>query len=162
MEKEVKYGTKEYRKAYNNKSIATYNKDTDTYETSIPLDEVKVTPRNNLDLGQVVRNGTSKLGKLIGTAVIEGASLHPILGLARAATDIGFAKSNADKALIGLSAYPVPIIRNLTKARKIMYPVTKEVSKVAPGVTRITLKNAKKELGYIELSDSFDKTFSIS
>lgn len=120
MEKEVKYGTKEYREAYNNKSIATYNKDTDTYETSIPLDEVKVTPRNNLDLGQVVRNGTSKLGKLIGTAVIEGASLHPILGLARAATDMGFAKSNADKALIGLSAYPVPKgIRNFEAGKLI-------------------------------------------
>lgn len=56
--KKIKYGTREYKEAYeNNQVVNSYNGD--TYEVSLP--EVLITPRNNLDLGQVVRNGTSKL-----------------------------------------------------------------------------------------------------
>lgn len=154
----VKRGTPEYNKAYKDKSIASYNRDTQSYDLAIPLEEVKVTPRNNLDLGQVVRNGTDKIGKPLGIAFLEAASLHPILGLARAGVNMKFAKSLGEKTMLGLSALPVPFIKNLTKARKIVYPVEKVVSKVEPGVTRITLRNPKKDLGYIELSDSFEKT----
>lgn len=49
--KKIKYGTREYKEAYeNNQVVNSYNGD--TYEVSLP--EVLITPRNNLDLGQVV------------------------------------------------------------------------------------------------------------
>lgn len=49
MESKVKYGTKEYNEAYINNQIAnSYNKETDTYNRSLP--EVVITPRNNLNL----------------------------------------------------------------------------------------------------------------
>lgn len=157
MEK-AKYGTKKYSEAYANGSLGNYNKDTDTYELALPLPNTVVTPRKNLDLGQAVRNGTSKIGKAVGTAVMGAASLHPILGAASAGVDMAFANNTTDKILSGLSMYPVPIIKNLTKARKIIYPVTKTVSKTEPGVTRVALNSAKGELGHIDLSDSFGKT----
>lgn len=60
--KKIKYGTREYKEAYeNNQVVNSYNGD--TYEVSLP--EVLITPRNNLDLGQVVRNGTSKVARPI-------------------------------------------------------------------------------------------------
>lgn len=62
----VKYGTEEYRNAYNKRSLANYDFNSKTYNLARPLPDIVATPKNNLDLGQVVRNGTSKIGKPIG------------------------------------------------------------------------------------------------
>lgn len=128
----VKYGTKKYSKAYEDKSIVNYDPSTDTYNTSIPLEQLNVTPQKNLDLGQVVRNGTEPIGKTVGTTVTELAALHPIIGIAKAGLDASFAKTIKDQILTSLSALPVPVIRNLSKSRKIIYPITRKVSKVEP------------------------------
>lgn len=136
----VKYGTKEYRNAYNKRSLANYDFNSKTYNLARPLPDIVATPKNNLDLGQVVRNGTSKIGKPIGVAITE------------------LAVNQRDKILNSLAALPIPIIKNLTKARKIISPVTKTIKKVEPGVTRISLNSPSKELGHIDLSDSFEKT----
>lgn len=66
--KKIKYGTREYKEAYENNQVVNY-----TYEVSLP--EVLITPRNNLDLGQVVRNGTSKVARPI-IRVAETALQH--------------------------------------------------------------------------------------
>lgn len=64
----VKYGTEEYRNAYNKRSLANYDFNSKTYNLARPLPDIVATPKNNLDLGQVVRNGTSKIGKPIGVS----------------------------------------------------------------------------------------------
>lgn len=79
----VKYGTEEYRNAYNKRSLANYDFNSKTYNLARPLPDIVATPKNNLDLGQVVRNGTSKIGKPIGVAITELAALHPAIGLAK-------------------------------------------------------------------------------
>ena len=76
----VKYGTEEYRNAYNKRSLANYDFNSKTYNLARPLPDIVATPKNNLDLGQVVRNGTSKIGKPIGVAITELAALHPMYG----------------------------------------------------------------------------------
>lgn len=154
----VKYGTEEYRNAYNKRSLANYDFNSKTYNLARPLPDIVATPKNNLDLGQVVRNGTSKIGKPIGVAITELAALHPAIGLAKAGVDAKLAVNQRDKILNSLAALPIPVIRNLTKARKIISPVTKTMKKVEPGVTRISLNSPSKELGHIDLSDSFEKT----
>lgn len=154
----VKYGTEEYRNAYNKRSLANYDFNSKTYNLARPLPDIVATPKNNLDLGQVVRNGTSKIGKPIGVAITELAALHPAIGLAKAGVDAKLAVNQRDKILNSLAALPIPVIRNLTKARKIISPVTKTMKKVEPGVTRISLNSPNKELGHIDLSDSFEKT----
>ena len=154
----VKYGTEEYRNAYNKRSLANYDFNSKTYNLARPLPDIVATPKNNLDLGQVVRNGTSKIGKPIGVAITELAALHPAIGLAKAGVDAKLAVNKRDKILNSLAALPIPVIRNLTKARKIISPVTKTMKKVEPGVTRISLNSPSKELGHIDLSDSFEKT----
>lgn len=83
----VKYGTEEYRNAYNKRSLANYDFNSKTYNLARPLPDIVATPKNNLDLGQVVRNGTSKIGKPIGVAITELAALHPVIGLAKAGVD---------------------------------------------------------------------------
>lgn len=80
----VKYGTEEYRNAYNKRSLANYDFNSKTYNLARPLPDIVATPKNNLDLGQVVRNGTSKIGKPIGVAITELAALHPAIGLSKA------------------------------------------------------------------------------
>jgi hypothetical protein len=39
----VKYGTKEYKNAYNERSLANYNPDTETYDLARPLPNITVT-----------------------------------------------------------------------------------------------------------------------
>lgn len=56
------------------------------------------------------------------------------MGLAKAGIDAKFSISQKDKILNSLAALPIPIIRNLTKARKVINPVTKAVKKVEPGL----------------------------
>lgn len=91
--KKIKYGTREYKEAYeNNQVVNSYNGD--TYEVSLP--EVLITPRNNLDLGQVVRNGTSKVARPIirvAETALDFSPLSPALAMGR----IGAAASNYKK-----------------------------------------------------------------
>lgn len=94
MAKKVKYGTEEYRKAYNEgRVVNNYNEEDDTYETTLP--DIVITPRNNLDLGSTVRKGTSNFIKpvyQIADEVLNFTSLAP----AKAAGKIGGAVLNKD------------------------------------------------------------------
>lgn len=94
----VKYGTEEYRNAYNKRSLANYDFNSKTYNLARPLPDIVATPKNNLDLGQVVRNGTSKIGKPIGVAITELAALHPAIGLAKAGVDAKLAVTALTKS----------------------------------------------------------------
>lgn len=47
----VKYGTEEYRNAYNKRSLANYDFNSKTYNLARPLPDIVATPKNNLDLG---------------------------------------------------------------------------------------------------------------
>lgn len=58
----VKYGTKEYKNAYNERSLANYNPDTETYDLARPLPNITVTPKDNLDLGHSKNRETSWSG----------------------------------------------------------------------------------------------------
>lgn len=98
----VKYGTKEYKNAYDERSLANYNPDTETYDLARPLPNITVTPKDNLDLGQVVRNGTAKIGRPLGLAITELVALHPVMGLAKAGIDAKFSISQKDKILNSL------------------------------------------------------------
>lgn len=74
--KKIKYGTREYKEAYeNNQVVNSYNGD--TYEVSLP--EVLITPRNNLDLGQVVRNGTTVGRELLNMTQSLFRNYKPVL-----------------------------------------------------------------------------------
>ena len=121
------------------------------YEVKLP--EVTVTPRNNLNLGQAVRNGTSRFAKPIGEGIVAIASLHPDLWIADAIRDVIGKK-------VPFSI--IPFINNLTKTRKIVKPIARVVSKPEPGVTRVALTDYNKELGHIDLSDSYEKTNGIA
>lgn len=113
----VKYGTKEYRNAYNKRSLANYDFNSKTYNLARPLPDIVATPKNNLDLGQVVRNGTSKIGKPIGVAITELAALHPAIGLAKAGVDAKLAVNQRDKILNSLAAKQLN--RNIDKTKLI-------------------------------------------
>ena len=121
------------------------------YEVKLP--EVTVTPRNNLNLGQAVRNGTSRFAKPIGEGIVAIASLHPDLWIADAIRDVIGKK-------VPFSI--IPFINNLVKTRKIVEPLVRVVSKPEPGVTRVALTDYNKELGHIDLSDSYEKTNGIA
>lgn len=109
--------------------------------------------KNNLNLGAVVRQGTSNFARPIGKAFLELASLHPLLGIGVAGVNARFANNKTDKYLNTLAAIPIPIIRNLFKTRKIVSPIIRTVSNPEPGITRIALNDLNKELGYIDLSN---------
>lgn len=121
------------------------------YEVKLP--EVVITPRNNLNLGQAVRNGTSRFAKPIGEGFVTLAAFHPQLWLADAVRDI--AENKPSLSMI------VPIFSNLFKTRKIVKPISRVISKPEPGVTRVALHTPSKELGHIDLSKSLEKTNGI-
>lgn len=81
MPEKVKYKSKEYNEVYRNNQIANnYDEESDTYEYSLP--EVSVNIRDNLNLGQVVRNGTSKVARPLinaGEVAIDFTGLSPAL-----------------------------------------------------------------------------------
>lgn len=85
MPKRVRYKSKEYNEAYKNNQIANnYNEESDTYEYSLP--EVSVNTRDNLNLGQVVRNGTSKVARPLinaGEVAIDFTGMSPALATGR-------------------------------------------------------------------------------
>ena len=56
-------------------------------------------PKNNLNLGAVVRQGTSNFARPIGKAFLELASLHPLLGIGVAGVNARFANNKTDKYL---------------------------------------------------------------
>lgn len=98
--KKIKYGTREYKEAYeNNQVVNSYNGD--TYEVSLP--EVLITPRNNLDLGQVVRNGTSKVARPIirvAETALDFSPLSPALAMGRIGAAASNYKKTGNKALL--------------------------------------------------------------
>lgn len=90
--KKIKYGTREYKEAYeNNQVVNSYNGD--TYEVSLP--EVLITPRNNLDLGQVVR----PIIRVAETA-LDFSPLSPALAMGRIGAAASNYKKTGNKALL--------------------------------------------------------------
>lgn len=145
--------SKEYRKAYEENRITIYNPKDDSYTAAQPLKEVVVTPSNNLDLGSVIREGTSKIAKPINMAIVDIASLHPLIGMSRAWIESALPnKTISERIITGASVLPLPGIGGLLRKRKIINPVTKVIEKTKHGdISKITLKTPDKELGYIEL-----------
>ena len=90
MPKKVRYKSKEYNEAYKNNQIANgYDEETDTYEYSLP--EVSINTRDNLNLGQVVRNGTSKVAKPLiraGEVILDFTPLSPALATGKVLASI--------------------------------------------------------------------------
>lgn len=135
--KKIKYGTREYKEAYeNNQVVNSYNGD--TYEVSLP--EVLITPRNNLDLGQVVRNGTSKVARPIirvAETALDFSPLSPALAMSSAAFEA--------LPYINIKALKLP----LSEADDIVKTITKEKF----GIDKISLSTPKKGvIADIELS----------
>ena len=85
MPEKVRYKSKEYNEAYRNNQIVNgYDEETDTYKYSLP--EVSINTRDNLNLGQVVRNGTSKVARPLinaGEVAIDFTGLSPALATGR-------------------------------------------------------------------------------
>lgn len=165
MPNQVKYRTKEYNEAYKRNQIAnSYNGNTDTYEVNLP--EVKITPRNNLDLGNIVRQGTSNFIKPVYKTVEEVLDFTP-LAPAVAAGRLGNAvlkyKETGDKnyltsgyidaafnflPFLNVAVLKTPI-REVDKIRK---TITKDPRF---GIDKISLYTPKKgEIASIELSPS--------
>lgn len=126
--KKIKYGTREYKEAYeNNQVVNSYNGD--TYEVSLP--EVLITPRNNLDLGQVVRNGTSKVARPI-IRVAETALAMGRIGAAASNYKKTGNKALLKKAMSSAAFEALPYINikalklPLSEADDIVKTITKE------------------------------------
>lgn len=162
---QVKYGTKEYNEAYKKNQIAnSYNKETDTYEINLP--EIKITPRNNLDLGNTVRKGTSNFISpvyKVAEEVIDFTPLAPAAAVGRLGNAALKYKETGDKSYL-TSGYIESVFNFLPflNITALKLPV-KEVDKVRKTITRdprfgidkISLYTPKKgEIASIELSPS--------
>lgn len=158
MESKVKYGTKEYNEAYINNQIAnSYNKETDTYNRSLP--EVVITPRNNLNLGAVVRNGTSNIANSIYKAadsLIDFTPLAPAKTIAKIATIDYSNKSKAGKEVLKSAVDLLPYFnyKMITTPIKETDKIYKTISS-NKGIHKISLATPKKgEIASIELTPS--------
>lgn len=152
MDKKVKYGTEEYRKAYNEgRVVNNYNKG--TYEITLP--DIVITPRNNLNLGSVVRNGTSNIANSIykvADSVIDYTPLAPAKTVAKLAT----IKQNVGKEVLGAMVDLLPYFnyKMITTPIKETDKLYKTISNNR-GIHRISLSTPKKgEVASIELSPS--------
>lgn len=146
--KKIKYGTREYKEAY---EVNSYNGD--TYEVSLP--EVLITPRNNLDLGQVVRNGTSKVARPIIRVAETALDFSPALAMGRIGAAASNYKKTGNKAMSSAAFEALPYINikalklPLSEADDIVKTITKEKF----GIDKISLSTPKKGvIADIELS----------
>lgn len=160
--RKVKYGSKEYNEAYkNNQIVNSYNNG--TYETSLP--DLVVTPKNNINLGSVVRTGTSKVSEPIiksATTILDFTPLSPAVAAGRIGSAIGTYKRTGDsrqmKRDISSAAFEALPYINM-KALKIPLAETddiiKTVSKEKFGIDKISLSTPRKGvIADIELSPS--------
>ena len=169
MPKKVRYKSKEYNKAYKNNQIANdYNKETDTYEYSLP--EVSVNIRDNLNLGQVVRNGTSKVAKPLiraGEVMLDFTPLSPALATGKVLASIDnynrTGNSNSLKYEISnamLEALPYINVKTLKLPLKESDNLIKTITKEKYGIDKISLSTPKKGvIADIELSPSNELDF---
>ena len=155
MESKVKYGTKEYNEAYINNQIAnSYNKETDTYNRSLP--EVVITPRNNLNLGAVVRNGTSNIANSIYKAADSLIDFTPLAPAKTIATIDYNNKSKAGKEVLKSAVDLLPYFnyKMITTPIKETDEIYKTISNNR-GIHKISLATPKKgEIASIELTPS--------
>lgn len=155
MESKVKYGTKEYNEAYINNQIAnSYNKETDTYNRSLP--EVVITPRNNLNLGAVVRNGTSNIANSIYKAADSLIDFTPLAPAKTIATIDYSNKGKAGKEVLKSAVDLLPYLnyKMITTPIKETDKIYKTISNNR-GIHKISLATPKKgEIASIELTPS--------
>lgn len=163
MDKKVKYGTEEYREAYNEgRVVNNYNEEDDTYETTLP--DVVITPKNNLDLDSTVRKGTSKFIKPVYEIANEVLNFTPLASansLGKAGSAVLDYKKTGNKnefrkrtleAIVDLLPYfDYKIITTPIKETDKIY---KAISNNR-GVHKISLETPKKgEIASIELTPS--------
>lgn len=163
MDKKVKYGTEEYRKAYNEgRVVNNYNKEDDTYETTLP--DLVITPRNNLDLGSTVRKGTSKFIKPVyetASKILDFTPLAPANSLGKVGSAALDYKRTGDKNEFGkrtleavVDLLPYFNYKMITTPIKETDKIYKAVSNNR-GVHKISLETPKKgEIASIELTPS--------
>lgn len=144
MESKVKYGTKEYNEAYINNQIAnSYNKETDTYNRSLP--EVVITSRNNLNLGAVVRNGTSNIANSIYKAADSLIDFTPLAPAKTIATIDYSNKGKAGKEVLKSAVDLLPYFnyKMITTPIKETDKIYKTISNNR-GIHKISLATPKK------------------
>lgn len=169
MPKKIRYKSKEYNEAYKNNQIANgYDEETDTYEYSLP--EVSVNIRDNLNLGQVVRNGTSKVAKPLiraGEVMLDFTPLSPALATGKVLASIDnynrTGNSNSLKYEISnamLEALPYINVKTLKLPLKESDNLIKTITKEKYGIDKISLSTPKKGvIADIELSPSSELDF---
>lgn len=163
MDKKVKYGTEEYRKAYNEgRVVNNYNEEDDTYETILP--DVVITPKNNLDLGSTVRKGTSKFIKPIyeiANEVLNFTPLAPANSLGKAGSAVLDYKKTGNKSEFRKRTLEAVVdLLPYFNYKMITTPIkeTDKIYKVISnnrGVHKISLETPKKgEIASLELTPS--------
>lgn len=169
MPKKIRYKSKEYNEAYKNNQIANgYDEETNTYEYSLP--EVSVNIRDNLNLGQVVRNGTSKVAKPLiraGEVMLDFTPLSPALATGKVLASIDnynrTGNSNSLKYEISnamLEALPYINVKTLKLPLKESDNLIKTITKEKYGIDKISLSTPKKGvIADIELSPSNELDF---
>lgn len=169
MPKKIRYKSKEYNEAYKNNQIANgYDEETNTYEYSLP--EVSVNIRDNLNLGQVVRNRTSKVAKPLiraGEVMLDFTPLSPALATGKVLASIDnynrTGNSNSLKYEISnamLEALPYINVKTLKLPLKESDNLIKTITKEKYGIDKISLSTPKKGvIADIELSPSNELDF---
>lgn len=142
------------------RGYAIYDEENDLYHASLP--EVKVTPRN-INLAQVVRNGTESFVKPIIKAAeiaIDFSSLSPALAAGRVGAAVGKYQTDKDKHALGKSimgaaveALPYADYSVLSTPIKRADNIIKKVTKEKYGIDKISLSTPNKGvIADIELS----------
>ena len=162
MPEKIKYKSKEYSKAYKNNQVANnYDEESDTYEYSLP--EVSVNNRDNLDLGQVVRNGTSKVARPLinaGEVAIDFTGLSPALATGRLLA--AYNKGSLGREVINTAFEALPYINMKTLKLPVREAdnIVKTITKEKYGIDKISLSTPKKGvIADIELSPSNELDF---
>ena len=162
MPKKVRYKSKEYNEAYKNNQIAnSYDEETDTYKYSLP--EVSINTRDNLNLGQVVRNGTSKVARPLinaGEVAIDFTGLSPALATGRLLA--AYNKGSLGREVINAAFEALPYINMKTLKLPVREAdnLIKTITKEKYGIDKISLSTPKKGvIADIELSPSNELDF---
>lgn len=142
------------------KGYAIYDKENDLYHMTLP--EVKITPRN-INLAQVVRNGTESFAKPIIKAAetaIDFSPLSPALAAGRVGAAVGKYQTDKNKYALGESmlgaafeALPYANYSVFTTPIKRADNIIKKITKEKYGIDKISLATPHKGvIADIELS----------
>ena len=163
MPKKVRYKSKEYNEAYKNNQIAnSYDEETDTYKYSLP--EVSINTRDNLNLGQVVRNGTSKVARPLinaGEVAIDFTGMSPALATGRLLAAVNSNKPLGREVInTAFEALPYINMKTLKLPVREADNLIKTITKEKYGIDKISLSTPKKGvIADIELSPSNELDF---